>query len=177
MIGQPGTNGADQLHDWCGVCDEQHPGRDTWRPQGYCLPRTTTNARSIAGNMFLRDQRNKRRWRHPSIHTLTQNMSALFTRVCSRWWRQMWEWNIREWPCIAFKCLELVLNSRPVCLLCGAMYVARVLTLAPYICCLRWLGTHHTKAMLLFYRDNTMQFVVHTANMIERDWRYGNISF
>ncbi|KAF9319055.1 tyrosyl-DNA phosphodiesterase 1 [Podila horticola] len=25
--------------------------------------------------------------------------------------------------------------------------------------------------MLLFYRDNTMQFVVHTANMIERDWR------
>lgn len=33
------------------------------------------------------------------------------------------------------------------------------------------IGTHHTKAMLLFYRDNTMQFVVHTANMIERDWR------
>ncbi|KAF9111585.1 hypothetical protein BGX27_004728 [Mortierella sp. AM989] len=35
----------------------------------------------------------------------------------------------------------------------------------------RGMGTHHTKAMLLFYRDNTMQFVVHTANMIERDWR------
>ncbi|KAK3820241.1 MAG: tyrosyl-DNA phosphodiesterase I [Benniella sp.] len=32
-------------------------------------------------------------------------------------------------------------------------------------------GTHHTKAMLLFYRDNTMQVVVHTANIIERDWR------
>ncbi|KAG0199766.1 hypothetical protein BGX28_007006 [Mortierella sp. GBA30] len=32
-------------------------------------------------------------------------------------------------------------------------------------------GTHHTKAMILFYRDGTMQFVVHTANMIERDWR------
>ncbi|KAF9428312.1 hypothetical protein BGZ94_002819 [Podila epigama] len=33
------------------------------------------------------------------------------------------------------------------------------------------IGTHHTKAMLLFYRDNTMQFALHTANMIERDWR------
>ncbi|KAI8349827.1 tyrosyl-DNA phosphodiesterase I [Mortierella sp. GBAus27b] len=31
-------------------------------------------------------------------------------------------------------------------------------------------GTHHTKAMILLYRDDTMQFVVHTANMIERDW-------
>ncbi|KAI8601656.1 tyrosyl-DNA phosphodiesterase-domain-containing protein [Dissophora ornata] len=33
------------------------------------------------------------------------------------------------------------------------------------------IGTHHTKAMFLFYRDGTMQFVLHTANMIERDWR------
>ncbi|KAI7818364.1 tyrosyl-DNA phosphodiesterase I [Gamsiella multidivaricata] len=33
------------------------------------------------------------------------------------------------------------------------------------------IGTHHTKAMLLFYRDGAMQFVVHTANMIEPDWR------
>ncbi|ORZ27742.1 tyrosyl-DNA phosphodiesterase I [Lobosporangium transversale] len=33
------------------------------------------------------------------------------------------------------------------------------------------IGTHHTKAMLLFYRDDTMQVVVHTANMIEQDWR------
>ncbi|KAF9951696.1 hypothetical protein BGZ72_006834 [Mortierella alpina] len=32
-------------------------------------------------------------------------------------------------------------------------------------------GTHHTKAMILFFRDGTMQLVVHTANMIERDWR------
>ncbi|KAF9191445.1 tyrosyl-DNA phosphodiesterase 1 [Haplosporangium sp. Z 767] len=33
------------------------------------------------------------------------------------------------------------------------------------------IGTHHTKAMLLFYRDNTMQLIIHTANMIEQDWR------
>ncbi|KAF9905227.1 tyrosyl-DNA phosphodiesterase 1, partial [Linnemannia zychae] len=33
------------------------------------------------------------------------------------------------------------------------------------------MGTHHTKAMLLFYRDGTMQLIIHTANMIERDWR------
>ncbi|KAI1291406.1 tyrosyl-DNA phosphodiesterase 1 [Mortierella claussenii] len=33
------------------------------------------------------------------------------------------------------------------------------------------IGTHHTKAMLLFYRDGSMQLVIHTANMIERDWR------
>ncbi|KAF9932133.1 hypothetical protein FBU30_008820 [Linnemannia zychae] len=33
------------------------------------------------------------------------------------------------------------------------------------------MGTHHTKAMILFYRDGTMQLVIHTANMIERDWR------
>ncbi|KAF9971366.1 hypothetical protein BGZ73_005715 [Actinomortierella ambigua] len=32
-------------------------------------------------------------------------------------------------------------------------------------------GTHHTKAMLLFYSDNTMQFILHTANLIARDWR------
>ncbi|KAG9325135.1 hypothetical protein KVV02_003552 [Mortierella alpina] len=35
--------------------------------------------------------------------------------------------------------------------------------------CISW--THHTKAMILFFRDGTMQLVVHTANMIERDWR------
>ncbi|KAF9099208.1 hypothetical protein BGX23_003443 [Mortierella sp. AD031] len=33
------------------------------------------------------------------------------------------------------------------------------------------IGTHHTKAMILFYRDGTMQLVIHTANMIEQDWR------
>ncbi|KAF9543790.1 tyrosyl-DNA phosphodiesterase 1 [Mortierella hygrophila] len=33
------------------------------------------------------------------------------------------------------------------------------------------MGTHHTKAMILFYRGGTMQLVIHTANMIERDWR------
>ncbi|KAG0361951.1 hypothetical protein BGX24_005229, partial [Mortierella sp. AD032] len=33
------------------------------------------------------------------------------------------------------------------------------------------MGTHHTKAMILFYRDGSMQLVIHTANMIERDWR------
>ncbi|KAG0256143.1 hypothetical protein BG011_004726 [Mortierella polycephala] len=33
------------------------------------------------------------------------------------------------------------------------------------------IGTHHTKAMLLFYSDNTMQLIIHTANMIEQDWR------
>ncbi|KAF9582714.1 tyrosyl-DNA phosphodiesterase 1 [Lunasporangiospora selenospora] len=33
------------------------------------------------------------------------------------------------------------------------------------------IGTHHTKAIILFYKDNTMQLVVHTANLIEQDWR------
>jgi tyrosyl-DNA phosphodiesterase-1 len=31
-------------------------------------------------------------------------------------------------------------------------------------------GTHHTKAMILFYEDGTMQLVIHTANMIPQDW-------
>ncbi|KAK9764124.1 hypothetical protein K7432_008633 [Basidiobolus ranarum] len=31
-------------------------------------------------------------------------------------------------------------------------------------------GTHHTKTMILFYEDN-IRIVIHTANLIERDWR------
>ncbi|CAG8586035.1 18929_t:CDS:10 [Acaulospora morrowiae] len=31
-------------------------------------------------------------------------------------------------------------------------------------------GTHHTKAMLLFFTDGTMRVVIHTANIIEREW-------
>ncbi|KAJ3022246.1 tyrosyl-DNA phosphodiesterase 1 [Thoreauomyces humboldtii] len=31
-------------------------------------------------------------------------------------------------------------------------------------------GTHHTKAMFFRYRDDSMQIIIHTANMIERDW-------
>lgn len=31
-------------------------------------------------------------------------------------------------------------------------------------------GTHHTKLMVLFRRDDTAQVIVHTANMIEFDW-------
>ncbi|CAI2166709.1 13450_t:CDS:10 [Funneliformis geosporum] len=31
-------------------------------------------------------------------------------------------------------------------------------------------GTHHTKAMLLFYENFTMRMVIHTANAIRRDW-------
>jgi len=32
-------------------------------------------------------------------------------------------------------------------------------------------GTHHTKMMVLFRHDDTAQIVIHTANMIIRDWR------
>ncbi|RUS34182.1 hypothetical protein BC938DRAFT_482062 [Jimgerdemannia flammicorona] len=32
-------------------------------------------------------------------------------------------------------------------------------------------GTHHTKAMLLFYNDDTMRVVIHTANLVSSDWR------
>ncbi|ERF69581.1 hypothetical protein EPUS_01911 [Endocarpon pusillum Z07020] len=32
-------------------------------------------------------------------------------------------------------------------------------------------GTHHTKGMVLFRRDDLAQVIVHTANMIEQDWR------
>ncbi|ODQ53368.1 tyrosyl-DNA phosphodiesterase, partial [Saitoella complicata NRRL Y-17804] len=35
-------------------------------------------------------------------------------------------------------------------------------------------GTHHTKMMVVFRRDDTVQVVVHTANMIEKDW--GNMT-
>ncbi|XP_014678998.1 PREDICTED: tyrosyl-DNA phosphodiesterase 1-like [Priapulus caudatus] len=31
-------------------------------------------------------------------------------------------------------------------------------------------GTHHTKLMLLRYRDDAMRVVVHTANLVEADW-------
>ncbi|RIA99624.1 tyrosyl-DNA phosphodiesterase I [Glomus cerebriforme] len=31
-------------------------------------------------------------------------------------------------------------------------------------------GTHHTKAMLLFYANSTMRLIIHTANAIRRDW-------
>jgi tyrosyl-DNA phosphodiesterase-1 len=34
-------------------------------------------------------------------------------------------------------------------------------------------GTHHTKLMVLFYGDASARIVVHTANLIRRDWRYG----
>ena len=32
-------------------------------------------------------------------------------------------------------------------------------------------GTHHSKMMVLFRRDETVQVIIHTANMIPRDWR------
>ncbi|KAJ3227694.1 tyrosyl-DNA phosphodiesterase 1 [Clydaea vesicula] len=32
-------------------------------------------------------------------------------------------------------------------------------------------GTHHTKAMFLFNKKETLRIVIHTANLIERDWR------
>lgn len=31
-------------------------------------------------------------------------------------------------------------------------------------------GVHHSKMMILFYKNKTMRVVIHTANMIERDW-------
>lgn len=31
-------------------------------------------------------------------------------------------------------------------------------------------GTHHTKMMLLFYNDDSMKLIIHTANLIQRDW-------
>ncbi|KAJ3195291.1 tyrosyl-DNA phosphodiesterase 1, partial [Irineochytrium annulatum] len=31
-------------------------------------------------------------------------------------------------------------------------------------------GTHHTKAMFLFYRDSTARVIIHTANLLVRDW-------
>jgi len=33
-------------------------------------------------------------------------------------------------------------------------------------------GSHHTKAMLLFYEDDTMQVIIHTANLVPSDWYY-----
>jgi len=33
-------------------------------------------------------------------------------------------------------------------------------------------GSHHTKAMLLFYDDDTMQVVIHTANLVPGDWYF-----
>ncbi|ORX83439.1 tyrosyl-DNA phosphodiesterase [Anaeromyces robustus] len=33
-------------------------------------------------------------------------------------------------------------------------------------------GSHHTKAMILFYEDDTMQVIIHTANLIPGDWYY-----
>lgn len=32
-------------------------------------------------------------------------------------------------------------------------------------------GTHHTKMMVLFRHDDTAQVIIHTANMIQQDWR------
>lgn len=32
-------------------------------------------------------------------------------------------------------------------------------------------GTHHSKMLVLFRRDETAQVVIHTANMIPRDWK------
>ncbi|KAI8822250.1 tyrosyl-DNA phosphodiesterase-domain-containing protein [Fimicolochytrium jonesii] len=32
-------------------------------------------------------------------------------------------------------------------------------------------GTHHTKAMFIFYKDGDMQVIIHTANMIQQDWK------
>jgi tyrosyl-DNA phosphodiesterase-1 len=32
-------------------------------------------------------------------------------------------------------------------------------------------GTHHTKMMILFRHDDTTQVIIHTANLIARDWR------
>lgn len=31
-------------------------------------------------------------------------------------------------------------------------------------------GSHHTKAMLLFFKSGTCRVVIHTSNMLERDW-------
>ncbi|KAL9110660.1 MAG: hypothetical protein Q9227_004837 [Pyrenula ochraceoflavens] len=31
-------------------------------------------------------------------------------------------------------------------------------------------GTHHTKMMILFRRDDTLEVIIHTANMIAQDW-------
>jgi hypothetical protein len=31
-------------------------------------------------------------------------------------------------------------------------------------------GTHHTKMMVLFRHDETAQIIIHTANMIAKDW-------
>jgi tyrosyl-DNA phosphodiesterase-1 len=33
-------------------------------------------------------------------------------------------------------------------------------------------GIHHTKALLIFYRDQTMRIIIMTANMIQQDWGY-----
>ncbi|OZJ04013.1 hypothetical protein BZG36_03629 [Bifiguratus adelaidae] len=33
-------------------------------------------------------------------------------------------------------------------------------------------GTHHSKAMLLFFTDSTLQVVIHTANLVAGDWDY-----
>lgn len=32
-------------------------------------------------------------------------------------------------------------------------------------------GTHHSKIMILFFKDETVQIVIHTANMITFDWK------
>jgi tyrosyl-DNA phosphodiesterase 1 len=31
-------------------------------------------------------------------------------------------------------------------------------------------GTHHTKAMFLFYKDKSLRIIIHTANLISQDW-------
>lgn len=31
-------------------------------------------------------------------------------------------------------------------------------------------GTHHTKAFIIYFKDRTMRVVIHTANLISRDW-------
>ncbi|KAJ3106081.1 tyrosyl-DNA phosphodiesterase 1 [Phlyctochytrium planicorne] len=31
-------------------------------------------------------------------------------------------------------------------------------------------GTHHTKAMIIFYKNDTARVVIHTANLVQKDW-------
>ncbi|KAJ3117309.1 tyrosyl-DNA phosphodiesterase 1 [Phlyctochytrium bullatum] len=32
------------------------------------------------------------------------------------------------------------------------------------------MGTHHSKAMIIFYKDETARVVIHTANLVQKDW-------
>ncbi|KAI8846762.1 tyrosyl-DNA phosphodiesterase I [Chytridium lagenaria] len=35
---------------------------------------------------------------------------------------------------------------------------------------LTFIGTHHSKMMIIFYKDDTARVVIHTANLVEKDW-------